>query len=220
MADDPTTTGQEQQHSVAGADQPLGLLLRTGLEFDVLLVPRELPGVLVIDLLIQDTQGHTAPVGSYGISVPMFDGDPAAANKWAELTRDKVDSGLLEAINNALGLLLAEAAALALIEVGHSLYDKRGVLQTHMNAQEKLLRARLKLDAGRPTKWTAQELSDAIRTAMEALKKPLRTYPRVAKKIQEMYPGRAPKSGESLRKTVETFGIDWMKIKNSIQKRS
>lgn len=195
-------------------------LFETALAFDLLLVPREVPGVLIIDLLMRDQHGQLLPVSSYGVSVPTFDGDSRAAEAWARVACEKFDRGLLDTLTEALGLHFADCSALSLIEQGREFYGKRGVLRTHIDTQEKLLRERLKLGPGRPAKWAAKELAAVIRTAMEALPKARRTYASVAKKIQEMYPQRAFKSGESLRKTVEDSEIDWMGIKKDVEKRS
>jgi hypothetical protein len=108
----------------------------------------------------------------------------------------------------------------ALIETGLAPFDKKGILNTYISLTEKLMRERLGIEAGRPSKWATQDLSQAILDAMLTLKAGQRTYDRVAKKLQETHPDRAPKNGESLRKTVCHLSIDWMTIKKMAKKRS
>jgi hypothetical protein len=185
-------------------------------------MPTRIAGdVFVMDVLIRQAEDKPfVPVASFGATTQTFDRDERKAEAWRERTWKIFEDNLRTTISEALGLLLYDAAHLALIEEKLADYDKRGALHRHLTWAEKLVRKRLKMEAGRPASWTAPELSEALRIVMETLPETQRTYAGVAKKIGEIYPGRAPKSGESLRKTVVLLGIDWKKIKRETAKRS
>jgi hypothetical protein len=175
-------------------------------------------GVVFIDLFTSDGKGRPyVPIGSHGVSIPTFEGNERQAVAWINRAQDIFGEWLVDTIRESLALLLSDASSAALIEVGLSQWGKQGALQMHLEVLERLLRARLKIGDGRQPRWTAAELWQAIVTAMESLPESRRTYPGVAKKLQEMHPDRAPKSGESLRKTVEALELNWKKAKRLAQ---
>lgn len=185
------------------------------------LLPLRLAGnVLVMDLMIREREGKPyVPVASFGASTPTFDDDEQKAEAWRERTFKIFGEHMVSAVRDALGVLLYDAAHLALIEENLVGYDKRGALHQHLAIEEKIARERLKMGAGRPPMWTAPELAQAIATALDGLDDLKQTYAGVATKLKEVHPERAPKSGESLRKTVKDLGIDWKRLKKEARER-
>ena len=66
---------------------------------------------------------------------------------------------------------------------------------------------------GQPSKWTSNELAQAVQEALESLSTQQKTYPKVAALLKERYPEKSPKSGEALKKLLVRKGIDWWKFK-------
>ena len=125
------------------------------------------------------------------------------------------------AILNGLSVFFMETSYRASLDVGISLIDKKGILQTELTLQEQFARERLGMDARRASKWTADALTQAIYEVMLDLDwESDRTYPTVAQSLRSRHPDRAPKNGESLRKTVKLLGVNWKKIKAAAKKRS
>jgi hypothetical protein len=173
---------------------------------------------LAIDLDFGLGRPPYMPASTFVTSRPMFETEEQA-NAWYNRTRELFFEDIMKFLVDIMGVRLWDAANLALIEADLVPFTKKGVLQSHLALTEKIMRARLKVDAGRPAKWTAPELAHAITEAMRGLRKELRTYAEVAKKLQEAHPGRAPKNGESLRKTVDSLEIDWKRIKRDVEER-
>ncbi len=169
--------------------------------------------------LLRSVEGGELPISSYNASWALLESE-ARAQAWLERTKELFRAEAGPAILNNLGLLLMVAGNRALIETGPALVDKKGILQTYVSLTEKLMRERLGLEAGRPSKWDADKLSKAIFDVMIESKDTSRTYDMVAQKLREKYTDRGPKNGESLRKTVKLLGVDWKKIKEMARKRS
>lgn len=181
--------------------------------------PRENNAAAFIDLDFGRGTLPYAPAARVGVSWSNFK-NADEANTWYRRTKELFGEALLEVVREAMSLLLHEASNRALIEAGLVPFGKRAVLNMQLSATDKLLRQRLKMGAGRPPKWTAPDLSQAISEAMRALPKACRNYEKVAERLKEKHQGRAPKNGGSLKKMVRNLDIDWMKIKRDIEKGS
>jgi hypothetical protein len=208
--------GEEQKEvvteippAVAEADFRISLKLRR----------RIAGGVLLLDL---DFGGDEAtwygPAASFGVSIPTFDNEEQAAT-WIDRVSDLFLDAIKTVTIDALRLLLTDAGSLASIEAGFSFFDVSGLIAGHMALAETLLRQRLGL-APLTTwpPWTAQGLSEAIFQAMCSVTNSNPTYELVARKLQAMFPGRPPTTGEALRKVVKQYGVDWMGLKRHAEK--
>jgi len=141
------------------------------------------------------------------------------AQEWVDRTKNLFRTHAQDAIFNALRLLLFDACNLAAIEQNITPTDKRAVLHGHLALCEKFARELLKPEAGRPSQWTSDELSNAVSEAMHALPPRQRNYVGVADKLREVHGGRAPASGGALRQQVIRLGLNWKELKSEVTKR-
>lgn len=206
----------DEQKKGAGNRPPE--LARVDINSVIILRRRIADGVLLIDLDFGGDKGPYLPASSFGISIPTFESNEQA-EAWIDRLIDLFFDRLKGGIVDAATLLLNEAAGAAAIEEGIAPYDKQGLLASHVALTEVLSRRRLGLLPASPwPPWTAQELALSILQAMRAAPLTNPTYPTVAKRLQAMFPGRPPTTGEALRKVVEKYGINWMKLKRQARK--
>ncbi len=154
-----------------------------------------------------------------GASRTFFE-KPEQVEEWRARTLKIFGAQYGQALIDALGGMLHSSSTLALIEMDLMPAEKEALLRDHLAVAEKVLRRRFGLDAGRPRQWSAMELSASIARAMAALKLRERNYDGVAKKLQETQPERAPTSGESLRKLIKFYQIDWKRIKRDTERKA
>lgn len=225
MTDDPTVTGpkaekspteawvprpDEQPPEIAGGTFTANVKLRHRVAADVLLLDLDFGG---------DNQTWYGPAASAGVSIPAFE-DETQAQAWLDRAADLFVEGLQAAIEDALRLLLLDVNGRACIDAGLNFFTLDGLIAGHMTLTETLLRQRFGLaPRSRYAPWTAPELATAIFRIMRA-SKITPTYQSVAEKLQTLFPGRPPTTGEALRKVVKDYGINWMKIKRVAKKRS
>jgi hypothetical protein len=179
--------------------------------------PRQDGNVILIDLFFGKHGEELLPISGAGGSVSFFKNAQQVA-AWCDRAQDIFGEGFQDAIKIALIVLLNDASSLALVEQSLSPFDKEAILRDHLAFAEKLIRRQLKMDAGRPRQWTAIELSVVIDQVMRQLKPRERNYDGVAKKLQEVQPQRAPASGESLRKLVKFYRVNWKRIKQGVER--
>lgn len=153
------------------------------------------------------------PAATVALSGALFNNDGTLARAWANRFRDIFNNAIQDSVIQALQLSFYDALGLALIEHGLAPFGKKEVLRDHIAIVDKTLRARFGLAPGRPAQWTATELARAISEAMSSLPPARHTYDKVAEKLQKKFPDKAPKTGESLRKTVKLLGISWKQAK-------
>jgi hypothetical protein len=154
------------------------------------------------------------------VSMPeyLFKNDEQA-QEWINLTKNLFRTHAKDAIFNALRILLFDAGSLAAIEQNIAPADKRGVLQSHLALSEKFARELLKPEAGRPSRWTSLELSNAISEAVQALPPYKQNYNGVADRLREVYGEHAPASGGALRQQVIRLSLNWKELKSEASKR-
>ncbi len=160
------------------------------------------------------------PAATVALSGALFNNDGTLARAWANRFREIFNNVFQDSVVQALKLSFHDAMGLALIEHGLAPFGKKEILRDHLGIVDKTLRARFGLAPGRPAQWTATELARAISEAISSLPPARRTYDKVTEKLQEKFPDKAPKTGESLRKTVRLLGIDWKQAKKIAAKRS
>lgn len=132
---------------------------------------------------------------------------------WAQEVFDRASAGL--------PVLLAAIAIEYLHGVSHLLqatehpddWDAEEVIQNHLKQIEYYLRSLLEAKRGKRSKWTGVELERAVRRALIPLPARERKLDKVAEKLREIYPDRAPVSGEALGALLKRFKLSWREIK-------
>jgi hypothetical protein len=195
----------EDEYSTEGIEPVVSLPL----ELDIW--GKSLPDMLLLQLT-RRVEGGSLPVAAAGASWGLLE-SKEIMQAWAARTVELFRADVQGFVLNGLALLLHEASSRALVEAGIVPYDNRGILRFSLDMTERLARERLKMEAGRPSKWNSLDLSQAIADAMAELADGQCTYNKVAEKMRKKYGDRAPKSGESLRKMVRLLEVDWMRIK-------
>jgi hypothetical protein len=176
-------------------------------------------GTILVALTREIADGQL-PIAHAEVSLPLIETEEKA-RRWIRRTREIFLADFGASVLHGLSFLFAEVSERASLEVGIGLIDKKGILQTELTLHEQIIRERLGMEARRSSKWTTDELSKAILAAMLAIKNSgRRNYAEVAKELQKAHPDRAPKNGESLRKTVKLLEVNWKLIKAVAQKRS
>jgi hypothetical protein len=204
----------------ADSDKDEGITTGVSFPFDISTHIVELPDCLLL-LLTRKDGDREIPVGQIQMSYPLLSSNEKA-NLWLRRTREIFFKECTGIIFNGLAVLLATASNLAALEAGIGLLDKKGILQVELDFLESFARERLTLaEKGRSSKWTTDALTKAIYAAMLEIDYPsCRTYEIVATKLRAKHPDRAPKNGESLRKTVKLLEVDWKRLKRVALKRS
>jgi hypothetical protein len=172
-------------------------------------------GALIIDLDFGRGTEPYAPAARTVLPAEQFNGDGQLARDWANRFQEIFGATMQEAVVQALQRNFWDAASLSLIEMKLASYGKTEAMQDHLVVTEMQLRAKFGLppSPGRPPQWKPTELAGAISQIMVALRPDCRTYGNVAEKLMKLYPGKAPKTGESLRKMVKLLGVDWKQLK-------
>jgi hypothetical protein len=133
---------------------------------------------------------------------------------WAQQVFDKASAGL--------PVLLAAVAIEYLEGVAHLLqatdhpddWDEEEVIKDHLKQIEYYLRSLLEATKrGKRSRWTSKELERAVRRALIGLPTRERKLDKVAEKLREIYPDRAPVSGEALGVLLKRFKLSWRKMK-------
>jgi hypothetical protein len=133
---------------------------------------------------------------------------------WAQQVFDRASAGL-PVLLSAIAIEYLQGVAHLLQATGHfDDWDEEEVIQDHLKRIEYYLRSLLEAPKrGKRSKWTARELERAVRRAVLSLPVPERKLDKVAEKLREIYPDRAPVSGEALGALLKRFKLSWRKIK-------
>jgi hypothetical protein len=108
-----------------------------------------------------------------------------------------------------------DVVSATLFEHDPTLGSKRQIIDDHIErTTERLKRIFQITTKGKPSGWTALELTRAITGIGRTMPNSQRTYNAIAKRMRIIYGEKAPASGEALRKLAERLGLDWKTLKS------
>jgi hypothetical protein len=122
-------------------------------------------------------------------------------------------------IDQLIGAALMRVQSEAFDDAWRKIGRVRGdPLTTHkalLKLEDQEARERLNFrSVGQPSRWTTNELANAVQDALESLSAQRKTYPKVTALLKKRYPEKAPKTSEALRKLLDRHNINWMKFKS------
>jgi hypothetical protein len=159
-------------------------------------------------------EGGEPSIGTMDVPLSLFPNTQQVLffmRKTPETFGEKLRSALVpEAM-----LHLRDIAGFVMMGDDPKLEDKKEIIADHLNKTGKRLKEAFDVpDKGQPSEWTKWDLKRTIKGIIKDLPKQLRTYDKVAKKMQKDYADIAPVSGEALRKLVERFDLNWRELKS------
>jgi hypothetical protein len=139
--------------------------------------------------------------------VQPFKAWTAIEDEFSDLLRDALTLETLSHFQDVINYVL--------LEIDPSLGNKRLLIAGHTTALTERLKVVFNIPLrGNPSEWSPLELTKAISGIMRGMDQRLRTYTKVAERMRAIYGDKAPPSGDALRKLVERFKLDWMKLKS------
>jgi hypothetical protein len=122
---------------------------------------------------------------------------------------------LRDALTAETALHFVDAANYALADYNLSPDEKQEIIASHLSKTAERIKKTLGIPTrGRRSKWSAVDLSLAIKGVIQTNKDRRWSYELVARHLKTTYGAKAPKTGEALRKLVEDFGLNWMTLKS------
>jgi hypothetical protein len=118
---------------------------------------------------------------------------------------------------------LDDTLKLAVHDLGHEEWPDEEVIAQHVQKTAARLQTSIPSDEapkypkrgkGQPSKWSKLKLIHAVSTALRAIPDGMaKDYENVNDLLKQDYPDIAPSSGESLRKLLSSFEINWRDLK-------
>ena len=152
--------------------------------------------------------------GSTEIPASLFK-DEHTLERFATIVNQTFVAFLPTALHDETVLHLSDVIHFVINKLEIETVDLRDQAKIHGQQTQKAVLRRFGIQrAGRAPQWQKSELSRAVLAALRTLPKREHTYRGVAARLKSQYGEKAPKSGDSLRKMVEGFGLDWQALKN------
>ena len=144
--------------------------------------------------------------------------DGAHMRTWLRLAREMLEEMLPEALLEMAITTAAQAARKASTQTGIANLkseDLKAADQSHVGFLKSGIKKRAGARGrGQPSQWGREELALAVTYALVSLPTPRsRSYDGVSKILRGTHGGKAPPSGDALRKLLEWFGLDWTYLK-------